>query len=83
LLIVVITTAYLVGAPIAQNHVVAPQGVDAVSKLGAYDLLAAISTAAISASISSAVLLTVFPLSFGRESSNPQPPLYIIGDCSR
>src|SRR5215207_9000341 len=40
LLIVVVTTAYLVGAPIAQNHVVAPQGVDAVSEFGAYDLLA-------------------------------------------
>src|SRR5918994_6577 len=40
LLIVFVTTAYLVGAPIAQDHVVAPQGVDVVSELGAYDLLA-------------------------------------------
>src|SRR5829696_3185438 len=40
LLIVVVTTAYLVGAPIAKHHVVAPQGVDVVSKLGAYNLLA-------------------------------------------
>src|ERR671915_2013144 len=40
--IVVVTTAYLVGAPIAQNHVVAPQGDDVVSKLGAYNLLASL-----------------------------------------
>src|SRR5215204_1886122 len=42
LLIVVVTTAYLVGAPIAQNHVVAPQRADVVSVLGAYNLLACI-----------------------------------------
>jgi hypothetical protein len=35
LLIVVVATAYLVGTSIAQNHVVAPQGVDMVSELGA------------------------------------------------
>jgi hypothetical protein len=40
LLIVVVSTAYLVGTSIAHNHVVAPQGVDVVSELGAHDLLA-------------------------------------------
>ena len=40
LLIVVVTTAYPVGARIAKHHVVAPQGVDAVSVLGAYNPLA-------------------------------------------
>src|ERR687897_2679251 len=42
LLIVFVTTAYLVGAPIAKHHVVAPQRVDVVSKLGAYNLLASL-----------------------------------------
>src|SRR5215212_920685 len=42
LLVVVVTTAYLVGTSIAKDHVVAAQGVDAVSELGAYDLLAAL-----------------------------------------
>ena len=94
LLIVVVATAYLVGTSIAQNHVVAPQGVDMVSELGTNDLLASFgaddvfgqghplattSTAAIRASISSAVLLTLFPPPFGRDSSSPPPSLYIIG----
>src|SRR5919112_2658872 len=42
LLIVVVTTTYLVGTLIAKHHVVAPQGVDVVSKLGAYNLLAGV-----------------------------------------
>jgi hypothetical protein len=90
LLIVVVATAYLVGTSIAQNHVVAPQGVDMVSELGAHDLLASFgagevfgqatplattSTAAIRASISSAVLLILFPPSCDRDLSIPQPPL--------
>src|ERR671910_2272006 len=40
LLIVVVASAYLVGTSIADHRVVAPQCVDVVSKLGAYDLLA-------------------------------------------
>ena len=97
LLIIFVTTAYLIGASIAEQHVVATQAVDVVTELGAYDLLAILgadkvlaraiplattSAAAITAS-NSAVLLTVCSPSCSLDLFVPQPPLYIIGGWPR
>jgi hypothetical protein len=59
------------------NDLLASFGADEV--FGQATPLATTSTAAIRASISSAVFLTLFPPSCGRNLSIPQPPLYIIG----
>ena len=94
LLVVVVTTAYLVWASIAEHHVVAPQALMWSANLvptifspfsvptkflARATPLVTTSTAAITASISSAVRLTLFPPPCGRVSSVPQPSLYIIG----